>query len=73
MFAANMAKSFTSEAAQSAEQIADVIKAVLDADNPSLRYQTSEYARKAVAGRVHDTTGDNYLNFQTQRFFSGAK
>jgi hypothetical protein len=69
-FVAGMASSSTdTQLAQTAEEVAEVIKTVVDAEKPHLRYQTG-VASKAIATGVRvDPTGDASVQAQLARFF----
>lgn len=49
---------FSSDAAQTGDQVADVVIAALQADEPDLRIQTSTYAREFVATKLGDVDGN---------------
>ncbi|XP_033110512.1 estradiol 17-beta-dehydrogenase 1-like [Anneissia japonica] len=58
----------TSQISESAEEVADVIKDVLAKDEKHLRYQTSEYTRKAAEAKMTDTTGDETVSAMMKYF-----
>lgn len=69
-FVAGMAASSTdTQFAQTAEEVAEVIKTVVDAEKPHLRYQTGVASKAVAAGVRVDPTGDASVQAQLARFF----
>ncbi|XP_071963109.1 retinol dehydrogenase 8-like [Antedon mediterranea] len=58
----------TTEIMQTAEEVADVIHSVLVSENKHLRYQTSEYTKKAAQLKMRDTTGDEMVTIMKKYF-----
>ncbi len=56
---ANRAERF--KTAQPPEEIAEIINKAITAENPNLRYQTSEWVRETVKDERNDLTGNTYL------------
>lgn len=52
---------------QTPEAIAEVIAAVVQAENPHLRYQTSDFAKMIAAKKLADSTGDSIVEFTGAR------
>lgn len=48
--------------AQSPNEIASLVKDVIEAENPHFRYQTAEYIKKQAALRFVDITGDSSIS-----------
>jgi NAD(P)-dependent dehydrogenase (short-subunit alcohol dehydrogenase family) len=69
-FVAGMATASTNtQLAQTAEEVAEVIKTVVDAEKPHLRYQSGVASKAVAAGVRVDPTGDASVQAQVARFF----
>ena len=54
---------------QTPDEVAEVIREVLLADKPHLRYQTNKMYASAAKAKLVDPTGDKLTELMYQRFF----
>jgi len=67
----NMMANFGPEQVQSSEQAAEIIRKVIEAENPPLRTQTHWSVRPGDM-KFTDPTGDKALNFAFERYLKGT-
>jgi short-subunit dehydrogenase len=71
VYIAEMKATFKPEFAQTGEQVAQMIKDVIEAENPPFRTQTNSFIRPGDQ-KFHDPTGNAGINLAYERFLSKA-